>query len=334
MGCVSAHLSRCLLHLVVFLCLMSINDKNAAFRYRAFGLNVASEFQIPGMERADSFDRADVSVQTQATSALVSDFPEAITFKRVGCTVRVSQKKSAYNWPGIGTAIVQNGSEILVDPETGVDPQDFSAFITGALFGHILHQRGKTVLHGSAVSDGSHGIVFLGDKGAGKSTLAVSLAERGLEMLSDDLVPLTLGDEEPHTVPGFSRAKLWPDSVASLGIDPESLPKISSMFEKRSLLLDAAADGPIRLKRIFVLRYADRIDMKQMDARTAFMELVKNLYLNRYLKATDSMERSFSEVSQVIRTVPIFFLFRPLEFGSLDKVCERIIEGAGFRQTA
>jgi hypothetical protein len=53
----------------------------------------------------------------------------------------------------------------------------------------IFHVRGGEVLHASAVLAGSKSVAFCGGAGAGKSTIAFGLAQRGYVQLSDDSVP-------------------------------------------------------------------------------------------------------------------------------------------------
>src|SRR5262245_52610127 len=55
---------------------------------------------------------------------------------------------------------------------------------------------------------------------AGKSTLVAPLAQRGHEIIPDDLCFLQLGtDGDVQTWPGVRRIRLWEDARASLGFN-------------------------------------------------------------------------------------------------------------------
>ncbi len=46
------------------------------------------------------------------------------------------------------------------------------------------------VMHGSAISDGKHSIIFTGDSGKGKSTILAVLLANGFKFMADDFVPV------------------------------------------------------------------------------------------------------------------------------------------------
>jgi hypothetical protein len=76
----------------------------------------------------------------------------------------------------------------------------------------ILHVRGGEVLHASAVLAGSRSIAFCGGAGAGKSTIAFGLAQRGYVQLSDDSVPFvpTNGKVRTFSLPFAVRLRTDP----------------------------------------------------------------------------------------------------------------------------
>ena len=82
--------------------------------------------------------------------------------------------------------------------------------------GFLLRKRHVTSLHASCVEICGQGVAFSGDAGFGKSTTAAALALRGYPVLSEDIVPLKLQEEDIRAVPGYPRICLWPDSVANL----------------------------------------------------------------------------------------------------------------------
>src|SRR2546421_132869 len=72
---------------------------------------------------------------------------------------------------GVGAFLVRGGREIVVDPAPGVEARVLRLSILGPAFGLLLHQRGRFVLHASAVASGGGVLAFAGGSGWGKSTL-------------------------------------------------------------------------------------------------------------------------------------------------------------------
>ncbi len=66
------------------------------------------------------------------------------------------------------------------------DHDEVRAYLLGAVFGALCHQRGITPLHASAIDVADGCVAFVGASGAGKSTLVAALARRGHQIIADD----------------------------------------------------------------------------------------------------------------------------------------------------
>ncbi len=166
-------------------------------RYRAFGLVLESAIPLPGLPAA----RGEPSVRIRRAG-------RAGTRRRKGRPWRtVVRGPGGRPWMalaregdrrllrvrGIGTFdLAEDGSEIRCAPAAGVHPGVLRRVLLDQVLPRALHLAGLPVLHGSAVA-GPHGaLVFLGESGAGKSSLAALLAVRGLPLLADDGVRLAV----------------------------------------------------------------------------------------------------------------------------------------------
>jgi len=76
----------------------------------------------------------------------------------------------------------------------------------------LLHMRGQLVLHASAVNMRGSGVLFVGDKHAGKSSIAAAAVAAGHSLVSDDLGVLDLSGETPIMQPAFPRLRLWKEA--------------------------------------------------------------------------------------------------------------------------
>ncbi|NTU85424.1 MAG: hypothetical protein HGA45_39735, partial [Chloroflexales bacterium] len=113
-------------------------------------------------------------------------------------------------WDGVGACLVRDGQEIVVDQEPGGDPSLLPLLILGPALTILLQQRGHMVLHGSVVEFGGGAVAFLGDSGAGKSSLAAALGALGRQVVADDLTVVKLEHGEPYALSGPPQLRLLP----------------------------------------------------------------------------------------------------------------------------
>lgn len=298
---------------------------NKTYRYSAYGLRFHSEIQLTELMPAESGEDVVIKFENLNSEFLKSELTGCRKFERPGCTVYISAERTLCDWEGLAKVFVRNGCEVMVDPYEGVNDLDLAPLITGAILGNLLSQRGILVLHGSAVVANNEGIAFLGDKGAGKSTIVAHLQKRGHRFVTDDLIPIIFDNDEIKTIPGFPRVRLWPDSVRSIGLQPESLTRISSFIDKYSHgCLENYSDEPIRIRRLVILSVDGKINVNKLDPVESFIEIVRNTYMNRYLNALELTSLHFSQCEKIVKAIPVFNLQRPHDFETLDQVAELV----------
>ena len=140
--------------------------------YEAFGLVLRSDFAFPDMEKTD---RRDVDITIQKT--VISEPCQDREFEWL--THDITADVQTFVWKTLGTYRVTGHDQIDIDPVDGVDPAHLSIPLFGAVFATLLHMRGMLVLHASAVVRDGKCVIFLGDKGAGKSTTALTMIANG-----------------------------------------------------------------------------------------------------------------------------------------------------------
>ena len=297
------------------------------FSYTAYGLNIKSDISLPELVKTELREDVDISFRQLSDVYLNDVLDGAIVFDRPGCVVRVSANTICYSWKDIGTALIRNGSEVVISTAPGINDFDMAPFITGAILGNLLDQRGLMVLHGSAIAVEGKAMAFLGEKGAGKSTFALHLQRCGYPLLTDDLVPVSIVGNEVQTIPGFPRIRLWTDSVRSACLDPTALPQINRFVDKRSYKCpEGFSSKRVSLGRIYILTEGTEIGIERLEPSQAFIELTRNTYLNRYLRATGKRAAHFRKCEAIVASVPIFRLRRPHDFSFLHKVSSAVIE--------
>lgn len=301
---------------------MSSNRKNTHYFYHAYGLAIESDFELSDLVPAAPA-AADVTIRLGSLdrSLLRAELTGGITRTGYGITARASRKAFAFHWRNVATAVVRGGRDVIIDPELGTPTRDLSPYINGSIFAVLLHQRQLAVLHASAVEFNGEAVAFLGDKGAGKSTFAAFLKQRGHRVLTDDLAPIRFAADRASVIPGFPNIKLWADAVESIGVDPHSLPTINSFVGKYSYACpEGFSNRPILLTCLYLLTEDSQVMIEPLDPAKAFIEVVRNCYLSRYTDALGQTADHFERCSEIARSVPVYRLRMPKRFDVLTEV--------------
>lgn len=242
--------------------------------YRAYGLIIQSPIPLP--ELVAGAGVPDVVIRLGQWEAPPDANIETAQMQIIGKDIQLF-------WSDIGRFLVREGREIIIHPLPGVQEHVLRLFILGTTLAMLLHQRGLAVFHASAVAVGDEAVAFAGVKGAGKSTFAATLHAAGHHLIADDIVAIDASSGSPMVVPGFPHLKLWPDSVALLGQDPESLPCLRPEVEKRSYSLSQRfAQRPLPLRHFCIIGPGPTLDLQLVEPREALPALMPHWYGARF----------------------------------------------------
>lgn len=292
--------------------------------YHCYGLVVASEIELPDLG-APLPDAAtpDVVVRLgELEPPTVEPGPYGLWRDGDRCGVMV---------PDVGRYEARAGREIVVDPVAGADPGAVRLFVLGSMMGAVMMQRDHLVLHGTAVRVGEACAVVLGSSGAGKSTLAAELDRRGLDVLSDDVVPV---DAEGRAVPGYPRIKLWGDALERLGVDSSSLERVRDKHEKFQLPLRRSELGPLPVRWVYVLERHSGGDLQLTPVRGAetFGLLHEHTYRNELLQGPGPVARHLQQSAALMRVARLTRVRRPLESMTVAATADAILADIGSDQ--
>ena len=96
----------------------------------------------------------------------------------------------------------------------------------------MLELQGVLCLHASRVTIGAHTVAFLGDSGAGKSSLAAEFLAAGATFLADDITPVLPQPDAHGIVPMRPQLKLHPE-VAKRALPAEIRKSLSIAADKK-----------------------------------------------------------------------------------------------------
>ena len=172
-------------------------------------------------------------------------------------------------------------------PDTST-AEEATSYLLGPVFGVMLRYRGTVCLHASAVAINGRAVVFLGPPGAGKSTMAAALSQRGCGVLADDIATIEEKDRAFYVHPAYPGLCLWPDSIELLygrpvpGIAPITGGDKKCLSTDEGLRFEAHC---LPLDRIYILDYGDSAatSIGGTSAQRAFLSLVANTYANNIL---------------------------------------------------
>jgi energy-coupling factor transporter ATP-binding protein EcfA2 len=291
------------------------------YSYKAYGLEIHSELPLPELIGAQQAD-ADVTVKFQALPN--SPFGQDDAYH----SYQLTDDGLYLFWQNVGTFLIREGSEILIDSAPEADHSRLRLFILGAAIGTILCQRGFLVLHASAIAISGQAVIFIGHKGQGKSTLAATLHKRGHSLLADDVVALTIPDSGiPVVHSAFPQLKLWPDAVASLGDDPNTLPYLVPHLEKRDRrIVQGFIEHPVPLQQIYVLGKGELVEIETLPPQDLLGYLIQHSYIARFGETLLQAHRMmhFRQITQLAQRVPIHRLSRPPELSLLSTTAQLI----------
>jgi hypothetical protein len=261
------------------------------YTYRAYELNIHSEIPL----------RALTFVEGEPDILLVLAKPKGLdSLKSDGGHHFVGEVK------GVATFAVFEGRKIIVDPQPGVDEALLNTFIVGPILAVLLRQRGLLVLHASSAVVNDVAIAFVGNSGAGKSTMAQAFHGHGHPVMTDDVMVVQLGGVCPMALPGYPLIKLWPESASATGYSPDSLPFIHGSSTKRSHQLTSGfGQAAFPLGRIYVLDEGAEHQIVALNASDACIALLQHSRATTLLTHVEFRTKNFRDCTWMAQNVPI-----------------------------
>ena len=295
--------------------------------YNLGGLRIASDFPLCGLHvcRDDSAARevviryAPIPETVASATAICLNGRYSGTYN--GREILLSSK--------VGRFLLRAGEEILIELAPASNDDDVRAYLLGAVFGALCHQRGIAPLHASAIDVANGCAAFAGPSGAGKSTLIAALSVRGHQIIGDDECFLQLGsNKDVKAWPGISRIRLWEDATVALGLDGRGLEPEIRGHNKFFIPVRPPPD-PLQyrlLRGVFQLHRVRNGDteLTRLHGADAIEVLMQNIYPEGLAVHLGYQSNLFTVCAAVARDVPVFRLSRPWDFAALEQGIELV----------
>jgi len=287
------------------------------FSYSAYGLGIHSQLRLFQLPVQDVGLDVTIYLGPIALDSKSGPFPDPY--------LKLIRDEAVFAIPSVAKYQVRSGSEIVVDPETGGDDKLVQGYLVGAAMAILLNQRGRLVLHASAVKIHGCGIAFLGASGVGKSSTAASLLMRGHTLLVDDIAAIEFNSQKPVIYPGFPQLKLAEEAAQSIHAGDLQLQYMDELDEKHNYRLTQNSTGdPIEIKRIYILSEGSSIEIQELSAQQAVVEMVRYSMPTSMVKL--DMAGHFDKCVKLAGLIESYQLIRPLSLKMLPMVAETIEE--------
>lgn len=268
--------------------------------HRAYGLLLHSCVDFPNLPTSRS-NRADVTIRFGSIrkSPLFRQAP--------GEPYSLVTEDGIYIfWQDIGSLLIKNGSEIVVEPVPGMNEDSLRLTLLGQGMALLLYQRGHFVMHASAIAINGSAAAFVGEPGQGKSTVALAFCLLGHHLLADDITALVLNGRAPLVIPAFPQLNVSPETLSALSCDPQQFDKLEPWAEKRAYPATAHFNSArLPLKRIYVLEEGTRTTIQPLSQREAFLQLDRHSYNPKLEREGTSDRRHFHQCAALVKTIPV-----------------------------
>ncbi len=294
-------------------------DKN--YIYKAFGLIFSSEIEIP--EFMSSNGTPDVAV-------VLGRIPESINnIYKKGFRFLLSKNEFILRFKDWAEFYVREGKQIIIKPENGVDERDIRSFLLSPVIAILLHQRGLLPLHSSGINYKNKAVLFAGNSGAGKSTIAMAMNRKyNYPLISDDIIAINKENDKPMVFSSFPSVKLWDDSLEMLDIPMEEMPFIRKDIFKRRYDNNANYySGILEPVVIFFLGINDqnKVTSREIKGTEKFSFLRQFIFRGRMVEELYAQEH-FRIMASVLTNVICYEIQRPKTETSPDTLLFRIDE--------
>ncbi|MFU2013702.1 aldolase [Peribacillus butanolivorans] len=294
--------------------------------YRAFGLNLFSEIPLPEVPRFGiSKDLTDVEIEYGDLSEL---WEKQVLLPKQKYVVK--DHMVMFQVPGIAIFKIQEGKKITVSPISNSDEDHIRLYILGTCMGIILLQKKVIPLHGSAVNINGKAYAFVGDSGAGKSTLAAAFLKEGFQLLSDDILPISLSKENiPFITPTYPQQKLWQESLQAFGIEKK---EYQPLFERETKfavpVTSSFSNKPLPLSTVFELVKTEHgeVTLQKINQLERFRTLFCHTYRNFLVPRLGLMEWHFMESVNILNKIHMYQLHRPNTGFTVNHLVSQIFE--------
>jgi hypothetical protein len=293
---------------------------DAPFRYRLFGLTVASEVHLPEL-LPDHGASEPALINIVLVSAIDGPSDPGLHAIPGGALLNIEET---------ARFAVTGGTTIRIAREPGAPERNLRVFLLGSAMGLLIHQRELLPLHANAVEIDGHAVAFMGVSGAGKSTLAAWFLDRGHRIIADDVCVIQFDAQgRALALPGLPRLRLWRDVLHSTGRSPADYPAsflgddAPDKFDV-PVAHDCAVEKALPLAAVYLLGQGEDGGIAALEGTAALEAIFANTYRGAYLDTNGSAVTHWKTALRLTASVPVFQAIRRWGWDQYDQEAQQL----------
>lgn len=287
--------------------MLKTESKNS---YYSFGLRIESYIPLPELPRTDEHADLQIGTVTVTKTDLSSNWHDCAPSNEY---FAIKDNQVFFRVPDTAIFCI-NGDSIIVSPYEGSDEDKIRLYILGTCMGVILLQKRILPLHGSAIAINGKAYAVLGQSGAGKSTLASILLEKGYQLLSDDLIPVTFNqDHIPIVMPSYPQQKMWQETIDHLGMSSSNFKPLFDRETKFAVPVTSRfCNHPLPLAGVFELvKTESNATIEPIEGLVRFHTLLRHTFRSFLIEHLALMEWHFNTLAKFVNRIDMYQLQRP-----------------------
>lgn len=300
-----------------------LTTANELIAYEAFGFKIHSNIVFSELK--------------ERTILINKEQPDVIIYKKEVVETssnqnqnwEVQKNKVMFEVDNIAKFTIESGKKITITPLDDYNEQIAKIYILGSCFGALLYQRRIFPLHGSAIEIDGKAYLFIGEQGAGKSTIAATFLNEGYKLISDDVIPITIGkDNVPMVTPAYPQQKLWEDALNKIGRGHMNFRSIYGRERKYCVpVVDSYCTTPLPIGGIFELQKirSNELEIQPIKGLHSLNVLTIHTYRNHILYGMELIEWHFNMISQLTNYVEILRIKRPEQKYTADLIKSKVL---------
>ena len=289
--------------------------------YYIMGMKILSEIVLPGVSiDTDCYDVKIVYCKFDIVTENVLEFRNYYYLNQTDFVCDIKK---------VAKFRVTGGCLIQIDLYEQADLELVAVYLLGTCMGALLMQRGMVTLHGSTIVMNGQSVIITGRCGAGKSTLSTALRLRGNSILSDDISPVIIHDNEVMSVPAYPKQRICEDTAIMMGIDTGILVRACSEDFKYNVDVSKEfVKHPVKLFGIIEIVPEEVEDVTLTELKSSEkLELIRsNIYCKEFYTQVDFQPSYFKKLLEIAGSIHTYRLIRPKGHFTVDRQIEIIMD--------